>query len=191
MNTLRLFASLSLALVLCACPETHVAPDFGYKAAVLDPTDWDGTWQIFADDNLANLTVSDAANGQITLTEVPKDKKDKPDKPSVLSLRESSLGKDGDDKLYFSTMPEKDEDTSKLSPYLLRADKDGIVLWMVNSDAVAEAIKAGKLKGSITKPDKDGPHCRLDSDPANYPLLTQPQFWNWKEPIMIRRVKKA
>lgn len=191
MRSLRLLACLSLALVLCACPETHVGPDFGYKPATLKPAEWNGTWQVFADDTPATLVVTDAASGQLTLTEAPKHKKDKPGKPSVLTLREASLGKDGDDKLFFTTFREKDEDSSKLSPYLLRADKDVIILWMVDSDAVAEGIKAGKLKGTLTKPDKDGPHCRLDSDPANYQLLVQPQFWNWKEPIMIRRVNKA
>ena len=56
------------------------------------------------------------------------------------------------------------------------------------TDAVAKAIKSGRLKGE-TKVVKNDPQNHLVADPVNYPVLLEPQFWNWTEPMCLRRVK--
>ena len=61
--------------------------------------------------------------------------------------------------------------------------------WGINHDAVAAALKSGQLKGTV-KPDKDGAHSHLDSTPANYEKLLEPQFWNWSEPTCLKRAKQ-
>jgi len=37
------------------------------------------------------------------------------------------------------------------------------------------------------KPKKDGSHSRIDSDPANYRVLVQPEFWSWMDPTIVQR----
>lgn len=195
-TTVRVFACLIIACGLTGCPETHVGPDFGYKPAVLKPADWNGIWHVCGDDDAVRMEVTDAAHGKITLIDLPDadDKKAKADKPSTLILRTATT--DNGDKLYFATMQEQGDVSLELTPYLIsRAEKDSFILWMVNNDAVAAAIKAGTLKGSVKavkdgKDDAKSDHSYLASDPANYPLMVQPQYWDWMKPVVIMRQKK-
>lgn len=189
-SLVRSLAALGVACLLTACPETEVGPDFGFSSVVLKAADWDGTYEVLDDDDLMQLQVTDGPKGQITLTEVPgpQDKKDKKDKPLILTLRRAT--QDKDDRLYFATLREHGKTEPDLPLYLLRATGEGsILLWMVDDKKVEAAIKSGQLKGSV-KPDKDGAHSRLDSDAANYPVILQPQFWNWTEPAVMQRRKK-
>jgi hypothetical protein len=72
----------------------------------------------------------------------------------------------------------------------VRANNSGqILLWTINPQSIEAGIKAGTLKGTLKIPDKDGAHCHLDSDPANYAQLVQPLYWNWQEPAMLIRQK--
>lgn len=181
-SALRLCASVCFAFVLCACfSETHVGPDFGCGFAALKPAEWDGAWlmQSHGSENVVTLTVSDSTSGQIRFADSPRaDKKEEAGKHTILTLRTTTEDKLGDDTLFFATFMEKGADLSKLSLVLLRRgkNKDTIVMWMLNNHAIAEAINSGKLKGRITKTDKDGPQCHLDSDPINYKAIVQPQF---------------
>ena len=186
-TTLRLLACSLVACALTACPETKIGADFGYKPAVLLPADWDGTWRVFGDDDVAILKVSDIANGELTLTDVPK-AGDKPGKPSLITLRHATTDKKGD--LYFGTLREAGEKQTTFTPLLLRVPEDGqFIVWMIDDDAVAAAIRSGQLKGTV-KEAKDGAHSTLASDPANYPPLIQPQFWHWQSPMLLSRDRK-
>lgn len=187
---LRLLACIGLAAMLSSCPETTVGPDFGLQAATLKAEYWNGTYEVAGDDDVFKVEVSDAAKGQLTLTEVPADEKKDKHEPLLLTLRRASLEKDDED-LHFATLIEEGKKTENLPLYLVETkSKDDILLWGVNQKAVEAAIKAGTLKGSLKVPDKDGPHCHLDSDPANYAQLVQPQFWQWREPAALVRQKK-
>jgi len=186
-TTLRALAGIMAALALAGCPETNVGPDFGYKPLVLKPSEWNGIWKVFNDEDAFKFRVSDAENGQITITGVPgpKAKKSAGAKPMIMTFRLAGTKKE--DGLYFVTILDKGEASQSLTPGLVhRLDNNSFVFWTINNDAVAEAIKAGKLKGKV-KPDKDGAHSHLDSDPANYRLLVQPQFWTWMNPTMLAR----
>jgi hypothetical protein len=186
---LRLLACVVLALSLTSCPETRVGADFGHGFAILKPEEWNGTWQILGEKNTCTLSVSDPSTGQITITEMPTvEKKEKKSEPIILRLRTSTVEKEGDEKLFFAAIQEKGGNQADLTPYLLRQNNEDILcLWMVDNDAVADGIKSGKLQGSI-KENKDGLHCRLDSVPANYKACLEPQYWEWKQPIIL--VKK-
>jgi len=185
---LRPLAFILAALALTGCPETNVGSDFGYKYFLLRPSEWNGNWKAFNDDGVMQMWVSDAKTGQITITEAPDPKGKKPASDMLMTLRLASTNKG--DRLYFATFPDKADPSKLLTPCLLhRIDKDTFVFWSINNEAVAEAIKAGKLKGKV-KPEKDGAHSRLDSDPANYRVLIQPQFWIWMNPTMVLRQKK-
>ncbi|MEI8309569.1 MAG: hypothetical protein WCH98_02315 [Verrucomicrobiota bacterium] len=187
---LRAFAGIMAAFALAGCPETNIGPDFGYKPLVLKPSEWNGIWKVFNDEDAFKFRVSDAENGRITITEVPgrKAKKGAGAKPMVMTLRLASTKKE--DGLYFVTIVDKGDASQTLTPGLVRRlDNNSFVFWTVNNDAVAEAIKTGKLKGKV-KPDKDGAHSHLDSDPANYSLLVQPRFWTWMNPTMLGRSGK-
>jgi len=177
-------------LALTGCPETSVGPDFGYKFPVLSPSDWNGVWKASNDDTASRFQVSDAKHGQITITSVPgsKTKKSGDEKPALLTLHVASTKKNGN--LYFATIVESGDRSDKLTPFLVhRLDKDSFVFWTINNGAVEKAIKSGKLKGRV-KPDKDGAHSRLNSDPENYSVLAQPQFWDWTNPTLMNRQKK-
>lgn len=184
---LRLLTCAVAACVLTACPETKVGADFGYKPAALLPADWDGTWRVFGDDDDAILKVSDIATGQFTLTDVPKPG-DKPGNLSIITLRHATTDKKGD--LYFGTLREAGGKETTFTPLLLRVPEDGqFIVWMIDDDAVAAAIRSGQLKGTV-KEAKDGAHSTLASDPANYSHLIQPQFWNWQSPMLLERDRR-
>lgn len=187
---LRTFAGIVAVLALAGCPETNVGPNFGYKPLALKPAEWNGIWKAFHDADALKFRVSDAENGRITITEVPgpKAKKSSGDKPMIMTLRLASTKKE--DGLYFVTIADKGEASQPLTPGLVRRiDNNSFVFWTINNEAVAEAIKTGELKGKV-KPDKNGAHSRLDSDPANYRLLAQPRFWIWMSPTMLARQGK-
>jgi len=173
------------ALALAGCPETNVGPDFGCKFLVLRPSDWNGIWKASGDDDAMRFEVSDAKNGQITITETPDPKGKKTAGDMLMTLRHAGTNKG--DSLYFATIRDKGDATQVLTPYLVRRlDNGSFVFWTVNNEAVAAAIKAGKLQGKV-KPEKDGAHSRIDSDPANYRALVRPGFWNWMDPTIVRR----
>lgn len=187
---LRLLACIGLAAMLSSCPETTVGPDFGPQAAELKAEDWNGFYDTAGDDEAFQVEVTDAARGQITLTEVPGAEKKDNDKPLLLTLRRASLDQDDAD-IYFGTLVEKRDAPTRLPLYLVRADsKREIMFWSVNQKAIEAGIKAGTLKGTLKVPDKDGAHCHLESDPANYEQLVQPQYWKWREPATLVRQKK-
>jgi hypothetical protein len=186
---LRLIACLGLAATLSSCPETTVETDFGLQAAELKTSDWNGLYHVAGDDDVFKVEVSDAALGQLTLTELPAAAKKEKDKPLLLTLRRASLDKDDDD-IYFATLVEKHDAPQRRPLYLVRANNSGqILLWTINPQSIEAGIKAGTLKGTLKIPDKDGAHCHLDSDPANYAQLVQPLYWNWQEPAMLIRQK--
>ena len=184
-TTLRGFFGILAVLALAGCPETHVGPDFGYKFLVLRPSEWNGIWKASGDDDAMQLRVSDPKNGQITLTEVPDPKKKTAASDMLLTLRHAGTKKD--DGLYFATILDKRDTTQARTPCLVRRlDNGAFIFWTINNEAVAAAIKAGKLKGKV-KPEKDGAHSRIDSDPENYRALVRPEFWNWMDPAIVRR----
>ncbi len=180
---LRALACVVLGCLLSACPETTVNDDFGLKPVQVDADDWSGTWMPIDDDDTFHFAITDAAQGALRLIEPGK----KDDKPLEFKLHHASP--DDDVKLWFALVREGAEKEAKTQAFLLRRPEKGVTLWwMIDDVAVEKAIKAGQLKGT-TKRVKDDPHNHLDSDPANYLKLLEPQFWNWSEPSILRRVK--
>ncbi|WP_395736991.1 hypothetical protein [Prosthecobacter sp.] len=180
----RCAAAAILACVLTACPETTVDDDFGLKPAVLNLKEWSGAWVPVDDDDALQFTVTDAAAGVMVVTEPGK----KDDKPIEFKLRRAVASEKV--KLLLAVARERDGKKPGSSLFLMREANDGVLYtWMIDHDAVAAAIKAGQLKG-VVNPDKDGAHSHLDSTPANYAKLMEPQFWNWSEPTCLKRVKK-
>lgn len=184
--TLRVFFGILAVLALAGCPETNVGPDFGYKFLDLRPSEWNGIWKASSGDGAVRFEVSDAKNGQITITEAPDPKGKKAASDTLMTLR--LAGTKIDDGLYFATILDKSDTTQALTPYLVHrlGNDSSFVFWTINNEAVAKAIKAGKLKGKV-KPEKGGAHSRIDSDPANYRVLVQPGFWNWMDPTIVQR----
>ncbi len=181
---LRLVAAALLACCLTACPETTVNDDFGLKAAALKATDWNGPWTAVDDDDALQFAVADAAQGLVVMTEPGK----KDDKPVEFRIRRAS----GDPKvkLFFALAHERGGKKPGSSIFLMREADDGVLFsWNIDHEAVAAAITAGKLQGTV-KPDKDGAHSHLDSTAGNYAKLLEPQFWNWSEPTCLKRAKK-
>lgn len=188
MKTLfRSLAAVLISSVLTACPETTVNDDFGLKPAVLKAADWNGAWTPVdeADEDAVQLAVIDPAQGIILMTEPGK----KDDKPVELALRRASA--DSKTKLCYALVQERHaKRPGGASLFLMRTAEDGVLYtWSINHDAVAAAIQSGQLQGSV-KPGKDGAHSHLDSTPANYGKLLEPQFWNWSEPTCLKRAKK-
>lgn len=180
----RLLACVGLVCLLSACPETTVNEDFGLKPAVLKAEDWNGSWTPVDDDDVFQLAIVDAAEGTLLMTEMGE----KADKPFEFKVRVAS--NNDRQKLLFALTQDKGEKTPKTSLHLMREADDGVLLaWNINDSAVEKAIKAGELKGT-TQRVKDDPHNHLDSDSANYSKLLEPQFWNWTEPMVLKRVKK-
>ncbi|MCB1275263.1 hypothetical protein [Prosthecobacter sp.] len=183
-DILRIFACALLACSLTSCPETTVEDDFGLKPVGLKAGNWSGSWTPVDDDDAVQFAVTDAAQGLILMTEPGK----KNAEPVEFKLRRASA----DDKveLFFAVVRERKEKKGGASLFLMREpEKDVLFTWSINHDAVAAAIQSGQLKGTV-KPDKDGAHSHLDSDPANYVKLLEPQFWNWSEPMCLKRAKK-
>ncbi len=182
---LRSLAAALFACVLTACPETTVNEDFGLKPAVLKAADWNGAWTPVDDDDAVQFAVTNAAQGLLVLTEPGK----KDAKPIEFHIRRATS--DSKIKLCFAVAQERDAKKSgAASLFLMRTAEDGVLYtWLINHDAVAAAIKSGQLKGTV-KPDKDGAHSHLDSTPANYEKLLEPQFWNWSEPTCLKRAKQ-
>lgn len=188
MKTLfRGLAAALLACVLTACPETTVNEDFGLKPAVLKAADWNGSWTPVdeGDDDAVQFTVANAAQGLLVLTEPGK----KDAKPIEFRIRRASA--DSKIKLCFAVAQERvAKKPGAASLFLMRMAENGVLFtWGVNHDAVAAAIKAGQLNGSV-KSDKDGAHSHLDSTAANYEKLLEPQFWSWSEPTCLKRTKE-
>ncbi|MEZ5385679.1 MAG: hypothetical protein R3F13_09190 [Prosthecobacter sp.] len=181
-HTFRFLLAALLACALTSCPETTVDENFGARPAVLDADDWNGSWTHAGDDDdEARFTVLDAALGVVRLEDT-----DGKDKPSEILLRQPTEAKT---PLRFATMREIGEEKAPLPLYLLREGDDGVIfIWGINHEAVAKAIKSGRLKGE-TKVVKNDPQNHLIADPVNYPVLLEPQFWNWTEPMCLRRVK--
>lgn len=181
----RLAAGLALTLLLTACPETHVADDFGAAAVKLKPAEWEGSWHPADEaDEVFTFHVRDAEKGLLELHEAaPKDKTKKPE-VFTLTLRDSGIKSES--KLLFAILKDTAKPENGTLHLLRRSDDDVFLLWAIHHDAVTAAIKSGELKGSV-RPDKDGPHNSLASDPANYPKLLDPKFWNWTEPSVLVR----
>lgn len=181
---LRLAACVLLGCGLTACPETTVGDDFGLQPLVLDAGDWNGAWTPLDDDSVLQITVTDAAQGLLRMTEPGK----KDDQPLDFKLRRASA--DDKVKLCFALLREKDAAPAATQIHLMReSDEGALLVWMINDLAVEAAIKAGQLQGS-TKRVKNDPHNHLDSVPANYTRLLEPQYWNWSEPSVLKRAKK-
>lgn len=177
----RLAASVVLACLLSACPETTVDEDFGHKPLVLKPDDWNGPWIPLDDDDRIQFTVIDAAKGILRMTEPGEPK----DKPMDFQLRRA--GADDKLKLCFALSRDAAEKQPGTQIHLLRQPEEGVILaWMIDDLAVEKAIKAGQLKGT-TQRVKDDPHNHLTTDPANHAKLLEPQFWNWSEPMILKR----
>ncbi|MFN0075733.1 MAG: hypothetical protein ACKVY0_04585 [Prosthecobacter sp.] len=181
---LRLSVCVLLGCVLTACPETTVGDDFGLQPLALEASDWNGSWQPLDDDDVLQFTVTDAAQGLLRMTEPGK----KDDQPLEFKLRRAAA--DDKIKLCFALLRDKDAAPAVSQLHLMRAPQEGALLaWMINDEAVEAAIKAGQLKGT-TKRVKNDPKNHLDSVPANYTKLLEPQFWNWSEPSVLKRVKQ-
>lgn len=179
----RFLASVLLACALTACPETTVNEDFGLKPLALEVDDWNGLWMSLDDDDKIQFTVTDAAKGVLQMTE-PDEKKNK-----FMDFRMRRASNDDKVKLCFALTRDQNAKEPKTQIHLIRLpDEDVILVWMINDEAVEQAIKAGLLKGT-TQRVKDDPHNHLDSDPANYARLLEPQFWNWSEPSILKRAK--
>ncbi|MDZ4404757.1 hypothetical protein [Prosthecobacter sp.] len=179
----RVLACVLLACALTACPETTVNEDFGLKPVALEADDWNGLWMPVDDDDKIQFTVTDAAKGVLQMTE-PDVKKNKP-----MDFRMRRASNDDKVKLCFILTRDEDGKEAKMQIQLLRLPEEGVLLaWMINDEAVETAIKAGQLKGT-TQRVKDDPHNHLDSDPANYTKLLEPQFWDWSEPSILKRAK--
>lgn len=178
---------LACALAVCgltSCPETTVDDDFGLKPASLNAKDWSGDWSPVNDKDVLRFAVTDAAGGLLVMTEPGK----KDAKPLEVSLRQASA--DSKVKLCFAVVREQGGKKSGESFMLLREPEDGVLVsWSIDHDAVAAAIRAGQLQGTV-KPDKDGAHSHLDSSPKNYALLLEPRFWKWSDPACLRRLEK-
>lgn len=180
---LRVLACVLLACALSACPETTVNEDFGLKPPALDADDWNGLWMSIDDDDTFKFTIADAEKGLVVMTETKK----KDEKPLEFRLRRAS--DDDSVKLLFALVQDKDGKPGSSTLHLLRESDEGVLLvWMIDDEAVEKAIKAGQIKGT-TESVKNDPHNHLDSDPANYTKLLEPQFWNWTEPAVLRRIK--
>jgi hypothetical protein len=188
----RLLLCLGLSCLLTSCPETTVGSDFGPAPVQLDASDWNGLYDVPGEKDTMKLEVTNAVQGEFTLTEQPSadEPADKKDKPTLITLRHAS--KDNKEDLRFATLRDPSEPFGTKQPlYLLRTlDDDRIVLWMIDQDAVEAAVKAGTLKGTNIKTEKDGTHCHLASDPANYVQLIQPHYWKWQQPAMLAKQKK-
>ncbi len=179
----RVLASVLLACALTACPETTVNKDFGLKPVALEADDWNGLWMPVDDDDKIQFYVTDAAKGSLQMTD-PDAKKDK---TMCFHMRRAS--NDNKVKLCFALTRDQDDKEPKTQIHLIRLpDEDVILAWMINDEAVEKAIKAGQLKGT-TQRVKEDPHNHLDSDPANYTKLLEPQFWDWSEPSILKRAK--
>ncbi len=187
MNTsfLRLAASLALILLLTACPETYVADDFGSAPVKLKAAEWEGSWYPAEEaDEVFTFCVRDAAQGLLELQEATP--KDKTKKPEVFTLALRETGTKTDSKLLFAILKDSAKTENGTLHLLRRSDDNAFLLWAINQDAVTAALKSGELQGT-SKPDKDGPHHTLASDPANYPKLLDPKFWKWTEPSVLIR----
>lgn len=181
-RVLRIAFSAWLACTLTSCPETTVDEDFGAKPAVLKAEVWNGMWTHAGDDDDGGrFTVLDPDSGVVRL-----DDGEGKDKPTEILVRQPTEAKT---PLRFATFREVGEKSKLLPLYLLREGEDGVIfIWSIDHEAVAKAIQSGRLKGS-TRSVKDDPKNHLASDPANYPVLLEPQFWNWTEPMCLQRMK--
>ncbi len=181
---LRGLGAALFACILTSCPETTVNEDFGLKPAALKVADWNGTWMPVDDDDAVQFTVTNAAQGLLVLTEPAK----KDAKPIEFQIRRASA--DAKIKLVFAVAHERDAKKPGATLFMMREADNGVLYtWSIDHDSVAAAIKSGKLQGTV-KPDKDGAHSHIDSTPANYAKLLEPQFWNWSEPTCLKRAKK-
>ncbi|WP_395744084.1 hypothetical protein [Prosthecobacter sp.] len=182
-TVLRLFAAVLLASVLTACPETLVDEDFGLKPAVLKAADWNGAWLPVDDDDVLKFEVTDAAQGLVVMTEPGK----KDGKPVEFHLRRATG--DAKTKLLFAVARERGEKKAGPSLFLMREADDGVLYtWSLDHEAVAAAIRAGTLQGTV-KMQKDDPHNHVDSTAGNYAKLLEPGFWRWSEPTCLKRVR--
>lgn len=185
MKTLLRFAAATvLACVLTACPETTVDADFGLKPVALKAGDWNGTWTPVDDDDAVRFEVSDAAKGLLVMTEPGK----KDGKPVEFRIRRASA--DAKIKLVFAVAHERGAKSSGETLFLMREIEDGVLYtWSIDHEAVAAAIKAGRLQGTV-KMYKDDAHSHVDSTAGNYKVLLEPGFWRWSEPTCLRRGKR-
>lgn len=185
MKPLHLIISLALTLLLTACPETHVADDFGSPPLKLKTAEWEGSWHPADDaDEIFSFRVRDAEKGLLELHEATP--KGKTKKPAVFTLALRDSGIKSESKLLFAILKDSAKPENGTLYLLRRSDDNVFLLWAIDHDAVTTAIKSGELKGSVL-PDKDGPHNSLASDPANYPKLLDPKFWKWTEPSVLVR----
>jgi len=186
-HVVRLLAAIILALGLSACPETTVTDDFGAAPMRLNPAEWEGAWHP-ADDakEVFIFRVRDAQKGVLELHEAtPTDPTKKPE-TFTLSLRQSGPKGIGP-KLQFAILKDASKPEHGTLHLLRRSDDDVFLLWSIDHEAITAALKSGELRGS-SKPDKDGAHNALASDPQNYSSLLDPKFWKWSEPTtMLRR----
>jgi hypothetical protein len=181
---LRLAASVLAVCLLSACPETTVDQDFGLKPLELQPGDWNGLWTSVDEKEKFQFTVIFPSNGVLRLSD-PDDKKEE---PSDLRLHRATA--DDKIKLCFALMQDQDDKETKSQVMLMRQPDEGVILaWTIDDLAVEKALKAGQLKGT-TQRVKDDPHNHLATDPANHTKLLEPQFWNWSEPVIFKRVGK-
>jgi hypothetical protein len=188
MKTNRLLVGLASAamLGLTSCPETTVPREFGAKPLKLKAEDWNGVWSAAGENEGMTFAVTNAAKGELTVTFPEKEKGKEQDPPMNAVVREITRGDESKDLAFLIHF---DKESTDFGPFnLMRCPEKGVFyLWSPKHDVIEAAVKSGELKGDLkrvekTKDEEAHDHTLLVADPANYPKLLDPKFWDWTKP---------
>ncbi len=170
---------LAAVALLTSCPETKVPRHFGVKPVILKPAAWEGEWASADEpDETMRFAIRDARQGTFEVVEPAKEGK-KPEPPVEVMVSHQSGSKDS--RLFFLTTFDKPGDPAG-SVNLLSRDGDNLFnLWHPNHEAIAKAIKSGRLKGTVKKV-KEDTRSMLEADAENYKALASPEYWDWTKP---------
>ncbi|GEM_PF-812458 len=188
----RIVAALGLMALLCSCPQTEVDADFGEAAALLKSADWAGTWEVLGEDEQGRMEVNNASAGELSFVGLDQAGKPK-EKPSRLRLRlvPASKKQASGAEVFFALMSEVEKGRERFTPYLMRLQPGRLLLWNLRHEAVSDAIRGGVLRGRLTRIKDGDEHSWLESCSANSRELTDPKYWDWMEPVILRRLPPA
>lgn len=174
----KLLPLIALVACLTSCPETKVPRHFGLKPATLKAAEWEGDWSSpDASDDPIHLAIDHTDQGALISTEPAKDGK----KGSSFKIYVWHQSAAKDSHLYFFSLFEKPGEETGSIGLLTKPEANVFYLWNPNHEAIAEAIKSGRLKGKLEK-NKNDTLSTLAADPANYTALGSPEFWDWTRP---------
>jgi hypothetical protein len=172
-----------LALFLAGCASVHTPRPIGEKPHALVKSEWEGTWTL--EKKSARITVTDAANGWITITSFkePKPESDAPT-PEILPVQIMETG-----DWLIANVRDQEASTERYTWGRIRLSGDDALVWTPDVSKFRALVQEHKLPGRI-----EGDDVALEAPTtADLHALVSGALgvpFDWEGPYTLHRVSR-